>query len=296
MSSTSLILGTVQLGMSYGIANKDGQPEYDTALEMVRTAWEGGVKEFDTATSYGESEAVLGTILKELSVAKEAKVNSKPDTKWDGTDFDALERGLDGSLERLGIDRLHTLLLHREHLLENWDQFGPNLIKLVEDGRINHIGVSVYAPESALKALSLEGMDVVQIPSNFLDRRFEQAKVAEKAAKIAKTVQIRSIFLQGVVFMKPESMPDSMRFAESEVREVGQMLDTLGMTPLEAAMGYARQAWPGGGILFGAETAQQVRENLDAFDAPIPNELLSEAKKRFPNVPEKVLNPALWGV
>lgn len=296
MDKTSLILGTVQLGMNYGIANTDGQPKYHSALEIVRTAWEGGVNEFDTAISYGESEAVLGSILRELDIAAKAKVNSKPDTKWDGEDFDALDRDLDASLKRIGVDRLHTLLLHREHLLDNWDRFGPDLIRLVDEGRINHIGVSVYAPDSALKALSLEGLDVVQIPSNFLDRRFEKAGVAKSAADLGKTLQIRSIFLQGVIFMQPETMPESMRFAESEIRDIRRMLDSLELSPLEAAMGYARQAWSGSGILFGAETAQQVRENLTAFNTPVPDELLDEAQTRFPDVPEKVLNPALWGV
>ena len=54
-----LMLGTVQFGLSYGVANRVGQPDYQDVVEIVAAALEGGVNAFDTAAAYGTSEEVL---------------------------------------------------------------------------------------------------------------------------------------------------------------------------------------------------------------------------------------------
>src|SRR5258708_36123447 len=61
---SELTLGTAQLGMEYGIVNREGQPPPQLAIRMVRAAIAHGVKTLDTARAYGEAEAVLGEALK----------------------------------------------------------------------------------------------------------------------------------------------------------------------------------------------------------------------------------------
>ena len=53
-----LCLGTAQLGSAYGIANTVGQPTRAAAIEMVQFAVKQGIRWFDTAQGYGESEEV----------------------------------------------------------------------------------------------------------------------------------------------------------------------------------------------------------------------------------------------
>src|SRR5207248_1409179 len=60
---SELTLGTAQLGMEYGIANRAGQPSRSLAVRIVREAIAHGVKALDTARSYGEAEDVLGEAL-----------------------------------------------------------------------------------------------------------------------------------------------------------------------------------------------------------------------------------------
>lgn len=295
MTNPGLILGTVQLGMKYGVANVNGQPDFQSALEIAKTAWQGGVREFDTAAGYGESETTLGRIFKELGIECDVEVNSKPATNWDGQDFDALERDIDTSLENLNVSSLHTLILHRERLLENWEHTRAGLNRFIQDGRVRQVGISVYTPEAGANALSLEGLDVVQIPSNFLDRRFERADLQNLSKDKGKSLQIRSIFLQGLIFMSPNDLPNAMSFARETINDVQDFLADMELTPLEAAIGYVRQAWPDSALLFGAETPNQVKENLEAFARPVPSSFFKEAQKRFPDLPEKLLNPSMWG-
>ena len=55
-----LALGTVQLGMPYGIANLTGQVSHQQAKAMLQLALTNGIDTLDTAMSYGDSEACLG--------------------------------------------------------------------------------------------------------------------------------------------------------------------------------------------------------------------------------------------
>ena len=55
-----MILGTVELGMAYGINNTQGKPSLEKSFEVLDFAWDGGIRELDTASAYGDSEKIIG--------------------------------------------------------------------------------------------------------------------------------------------------------------------------------------------------------------------------------------------
>ena len=57
-----IAIGTVQFGMPYGVANSDGQVDFNTASKIVSIAGENGIDTYDTSISYGDSEECLGKI------------------------------------------------------------------------------------------------------------------------------------------------------------------------------------------------------------------------------------------
>jgi aryl-alcohol dehydrogenase-like predicted oxidoreductase len=57
---SKITLGTVQLGLKYGIANKVGKPDLKSAYEILQIASQNGINSFDTAPNYGDSEKILG--------------------------------------------------------------------------------------------------------------------------------------------------------------------------------------------------------------------------------------------
>ena len=77
MSTSKLILGTVQLGLHYGINNTHPKPNDVLAEKIILTALDSGITTFDTAQSYGDSEKRLGTIIKKHQLGKKIKVISK---------------------------------------------------------------------------------------------------------------------------------------------------------------------------------------------------------------------------
>jgi len=70
-----LVVGSVQLGLPYGIANRTGKPPRETALRLVKRAADAGVAVFDTARAYGDAEDRLGEALEGRSVRTITKLS-----------------------------------------------------------------------------------------------------------------------------------------------------------------------------------------------------------------------------
>ena len=290
-----LVLGTVQLGMPYGIANKTGQPNHTTATEIIRKAWESGIREFDTGQGYGESETVLGKVFAVLGIAQKVLVISKFDPQLNHLDAKALSTALDQSLQRLGILSLYGIMLHREQFLLDWDQGLGNILRnCVQTSRVQHIGISVYSPEKAIQALNTKGIDFVQLPTNILDRRFEKAKVFELARKKQKRIYIRSVFLQGLLLMEPTEISEKMTHVKPIVERIKILSKDLGLTPQELALGYLKLEMPDSQIVFGAEQPMQVKRNVECWTKNYSPSIASAVKKTFKDISENIINPTLW--
>ena len=66
ISISRLSLGTVQLGLTYGVNKNHGKPSEEEAFAILNTALDGGVNCLDTAAAYGDSEVVIGKWLKTI--------------------------------------------------------------------------------------------------------------------------------------------------------------------------------------------------------------------------------------
>jgi aryl-alcohol dehydrogenase-like predicted oxidoreductase len=293
--NSRLVLGTAQHGMQYGIANKTGQPAFHTVESMVAEAWIQGVREFDTAQAYGESESVLGRVLSSLGITRQARVISKLHPMLDHQDSNALGSALQQTLARLGQARLYGLMLHRENLLDLWDAgLNETLNSFVDSGLVEHIGVSVYTPQAAVRALERSDIDLVQMPSNILDRRFEKAGVLREAQRCGKQIYIRSVFLQGLLLMSVDDLPESMQFAISVLERLEDFSRETGFSQKQLALGYVRSVYPAQKVVLGCETLQQVTDNLKLWSTELPEEIIAALRGEFKNIDEKIINPSLW--
>ncbi|WJH32879.1 helix-turn-helix domain-containing protein [Paenibacillus sp. CC-CFT747] len=112
-----LTLGTVQLGLTYGVANQTRQPDQETATRLLDAAVEGGIHSFDTAPSYGSSEEVLGryfagkTVPSLISKWTLSEEPGKPALRQQI--YDTLEN----SAAKLGLIRVPAMLLHTPLIL-----------------------------------------------------------------------------------------------------------------------------------------------------------------------------------
>lgn len=293
--TSRLVLGTAQLGMTYGIANKSGRPDSGLAKKIVQTAWEGGIKIYDSAQGYCESENVLGNALHSLGFSSDARVITKLDPSLDHLDRTGLEQVVRKSLTRLNVPILHGLMLHKEEYLELWKKgLGGILQGFIEKGLTEYIGVSVYSPDKAILALETGGIDMIQIPSNILDRRFEKAGVFELAENNGKQIYVRSVFLQGLLFMDSERVPPKMQFTVKVLKKLGDLSEETGLSKQELALAYVRQAYPQTKVVLGVETPEQISGNLKSWETTLPVEFVERVQEEFGYVEERILNPALW--
>lgn len=295
-SQTSrLVLGTAQLGMPYGIANTTGQPDRRAVETIIAGAWEGGVRELDTGQAYGESEIVLGKALNALGITREVKIISKFHPQFDHRDPAQLRRSVEQTLTRLGISKLYAMMLHREDWLDNWNTgLGITLHKFIEEGLVEQVGISIYTPQKAVRALKTDGITLLQIPGNLFDRRFEQEGVFHEGQRCGKQIYLRSVFLQGLLLMNVGDLPGSMEFAAPLVERLINFSKNTGFSKKQLALGYVKSAYPGQKVIFGCETLRQVKENLELWEEELPDEIVSRIQQEFQNIPETVLNPSLW--
>lgn len=295
IAAERLVLGTAQLGMAYGVANWTGQPAPEEARAIVATAWEGGIRNFDTAQGYGDSETVLGNAFRDLGIAGSARVVTKLDPALDPSDGDGIRRSVERSLRLLGVDRLYGLMLHREALLPELEtSLGETLAGFLRDGLAERTGVSVYSPEAAMEAIRGGTLNLIQLPANVLDRRFAAAGVFTAAREEGIEVHIRSPFLQGLLLMDEMDVPARLTFARPWISRFDGICRDRGLSRREAALGYLKAAYPGSRIVFGAETARQVLENLEEWKRKVAPAFVSAADKAFTGVEERVINPVLW--
>jgi len=290
-----LVLGTAQLGMRYGISNRTGKPDLDTAESIVKTAWDSGIREFDTAQVYGDSEQVLGTVLHSLGIRNEVRVISKLHPDIDHLNHDAMSQALEETLSTVGISNLYGMMLHREESLDLWNSgLGEILAGFARSGQVNQVGVSVYSPARAIQALETDGITIVQVPANIFDRRFEKAGVFDLAEKKEKTVYVRSIFLQGLFFLPPDSLPEHLKAAASPLATLAALSREVGLDIPEICIGYIKNRFPHAQLVFGSESPSQVRKNLDCWNRAWPEGFTQRIQREFEGVNEMILDPNTW--
>ncbi|MCX6631078.1 MAG: aldo/keto reductase [Candidatus Solibacter sp.] len=195
-------LGLIGIGKPWGFANP-AVPDVRQALALLERAFALGVRDFDTAPSYGVSEERLGLFLTSLTPRERSAVRiaTKFGEHWDAAraepfvdhSLDALRRSLDGSVTRLG--RIDFLQLHKttpqvlasSDLARAWE-YAATL-------GITAIGASVSDLESAGIAIANPACRILQFPYNWAQRTF--AGVLDQAAARGMTIAVNRPFAMG---------------------------------------------------------------------------------------------------
>lgn len=282
-----LALGTAQLGLSYGVANTQGQISRDEAKEIIHFAESNGVKTLDTAVGYGDSELRLGEVgVKHWQVV--SKLPALPDGCRDVSQW--VQEIVVQSLKRLNVDALYGLLMHRpQQLLENGgEDVYRALRKVQEDGLVRKIGVSIYDPSELDTICSRFSIDLVQAPFNVLDRRLIETGWLPRIQEKGIELHVRSIFLQGLLLMELGMRPPKFDRWNRLWVDWQQWLEEADLTPLEACLRYALSYSEIDRVIVGVDSLKHLKEVL-AAGGPIP-----ELPESLRTVPPELLNPANW--
>jgi len=298
LTLSRLMLGTVQFGLPYGVANRTGQPSYGEVRAIVAAAIEGGVTCFDTAAAYGASEEVLGKALRELQAAERVVVVTKVRALTPGERADpalaarAVRESVETSRRRLGIDSLPLVLFHREEDAVFLDE----LLALRDLGWLRHAGVSCdNRPGPAARLAADERVGALQVPGNILDRRHQHSGLFRAAADRGVALFIRSVYLQGLLLMPEEAVPSHLRPVLPVRRRLAAVAAAAGMSPSELALRYMLSQPGVTSLVVGVETLEQMRANLRLFDGgPLAPDVLAAVDAVVPDLPEACVTPSMW--
>ncbi len=283
-----LALGTVQFGVSYGVANKIGQVGYSAVSEILQYAREQGVDTLDTAIAYGESEQCLG----DVGVGDWNVITKLPELSSDSSNVKQwVRRHVECSLERLNLKKVSGLLLHRP--LQLLSHYGNDLWDTVEDLKkeniVEKVGFSIYAPDELDLLYSSYQPDIVQVSYNIFDRRIKSSGWLEKMANDNVEVHVRSIFLQGLLLMNSIERPNKFGRWSELWESWGYWLQQQGITPIEACLAFVFKESLVDKVIVGVDSKKQLEEILSKLDSNV---------LEFPNQFEvhdlNLINPSNW--
>lgn len=290
---SKLCLGTVQLGMKYGVNNELGrQPTEEECFSILRAAKKGGVEFLDTASVYGEAETLLGHFgVEQAGFHVISKLRP-----WGNQENDqkTVVLEIESSLRRLKMQNLCGYILHRAEDM-NREAVVQGMVTAKKEGLVKHIGVSVYEPEEALRVVQSGIWDMIQIPYNVLDQRLDETDFFELAKKNHVKVFARSAFLQGLLLMEPEHLPPHLQKAGPYIEKFLQIVEKNHYTPKEGAMLYS-YCHPGiDYVVFGVDTDEQLVRNIEICNKTKGfGDCWNDLRGVFSDVPREIIVPSLW--
>ena len=256
MNTSKLILGTVQFGCQYGI-NSAGRPSEAAVAEILSAAAASGITTLDTSSAYGNAEQVLGSCDaagRGFRIVSKYPQGSGPVGETFGE-----------SLSRLGVSSMYGYMLHHFTLYRSnpgiWEEFRA----LRSQGLITKAGFSLYSPEE-LETLIDDGVDfdIVQIPRNIFDRRFDPWLPVLRERGVE--VHVRSTFLQGLFFKDRDSLPEKLVPLRKYLLQLDGYSERSGLGTAQLALNFNLRHPDISGVLIGVDNAAQLMANVEAAE------------------------------
>tara|TARA_B110000003_G_C16465839_1_gene463728 strand:- start:138 stop:842 length:705 start_codon:yes stop_codon:yes gene_type:complete len=228
----------------------------------------------DTSPDYGNAEELIG----KFDLGK-FKVVSKFISKPNYSIHDLLKK----SLKNLNLNNLYGYLSHKPQELLSDSNLWRDLNKIKELGLVQKIGFSVYHPNE-INLLIKKNMipDIVQLPFNFLDRRFENH--FEKLNDLGVEIHARSIFLQGLFFLNTKSLNSFFDPVKNVIDELQKSSNLSGdLLNFVLSNKYISHA------IIGVENNKQLKQNIKSYKC---SSKISVHINTYLN--EDILNPSKW--
>ena len=291
-----MTLGTVQLGLDYGIANTEGKPDTEKAYSILDKAIDVGVNCLDTAAGYGDSEKVIGSWMKERGFDRDS-ISIVTKFKLGDITPDDVEYDLIGSVERslvaLGTDYVDYLLMHDA---SEYGRFGPQIDttikKLMKQGCVKVAGASGYDYEGISDIVGKDLYMAFQVPANMLDQRLTDKEIEKLTAK---TVFARSVYLQGLFFMDTTSLYGNLKEVAPFIKKIREIADKFNYPVARLAMGYVNSLGYVDSLVVGADNPGHVNDNAKLIDKPrFAGDMMNEIKSQLEGAPDWLFYPWLW--
>ncbi|SDJ84910.1 Predicted oxidoreductase [Nonomuraea jiangxiensis] len=305
VGSQGLVTSVEGLG-TMGMTAMYGTPDDAEGLSTVHRAIELGVSMFDTADMYGpfSGEEFLG---RALSAHRDQVVVA---TKGGGVTLDEtgkivggpngrpdyLRRAVEGSLRRLGTDRIDLYYLHRvDPNVPVEESFGA-LGELITEGKVRYLGISEASAESIRAAHAATPLSAVQTEYSLFTRTVESNGVLTAVRELGIGFVAYSPLGRGMLtggLRSLEGLPESdwrrtaPRFLGENLRHNLQLVDKVqaiaenrGVTPGRLALAWVLAQ--GVTAIPGTKRRAYLEDNVAAADIELDNATLAMLDEAVP--------------
>ena len=289
MKISKLILGTVQMGLDYGINNTLGKIKKEESFKILKKAYDLGIKSLDSSEKYGDAHQIIGEfhILYPNCIFN---IITKIPTK---KEINNINQKIENYLSDLKVNHLECLLFHSfESYKKNKNSFNE-LAVLKKNKKINNIGVSVYTNDEIEELIEDKLIDVIQIPFNLFDNFSQKGKLIEKAKKNKISIHSRSVFLQGLFFKASTDKNKHIVLLNDEIIKINQIADKENIQIRDLALGYVLHQSSIDRVLIGVDSISQLISNVNSFNVKLNKSVIDNINKIIIKN-TNLINPAKW--
>ena len=286
---SKLVLGTAQFGMDYGINNRQGKIPRAEVFEILSESLSYGIDILDTAYSYGDSEVLIGEYIKKTNNA--FKVISKlPQCGLKET-----KEIFMSSLKRISLDKIYGCLIHNFKIYSQTPELLDVLRALKSQGKIEKIGLSLYYPSEAEIILKHKvDIDIIQVPYSIFDQRF--AAYFPELNRSGIEIYARSVFLQGLVFIKPEDLENDFTKIRDKSRNLHLLSLQSGVPLVALCLNFACIHDLINKVIIGVDSIHHFREIVSSLDYLDEVKKIQMSLSDFKEDDENIILPINWKV
>ena len=181
---------------------------------------------------------------------------------------------------------MHSLYGYLAHnpidILNNPSQW-DYLIKIKEDGIVKKVGFSLNKPEELEELLDAQFWpDLIQVPFNYFDRRFEG--IIKELHANGCEIHSRSSFLQGLFFRDLNTLPTHFLEVKEYIQDIKNSTKDLAGSLLR----YVIEKPFIDKVIIGVENKTQLKENLESL-----NKIFLLPDRKF-EISDSILIPSNW--
>lgn len=284
MPHMDLALGTVQFGIGYGIAGASMPVPEPEVRQILKRAWELGIRTLDTATAYGNIEARLSDLIGDNPFSIVSKISAIPHALGQNAAEDFVVNAIENIRSSLG-PRSTTILFHcSDDLLRENGEILWNAAKKSLNNLPIQLGVSCYSPDDLVQLSTRYSIHVAQIPGNALDQRLSSTILPEHVE-----VHLRSIFLQGAMLLPIDKIQQKLPQAIPAMKKWHTWCEERDMSYLQASLSIVKTLPNVRHCVVGVDQLSQLEEIAEAWSSVMPIDAPELAVNQL-----DIIDPRYW--
>ena len=278
-----IILGTANFGVRYGINNN--VVDLRSARSLIKVAVENNINILDISEDYEKAKNILKRLdIKKFDIITKISIKDVENEE----SFNLFKKKISITLKDLG-KKIYSAILIRQPVSFLKNKKHKKFVTLLkEHGLVEKIGYSIYSPKCLKEIYQKWKPDIIQIPYNILDNRFDKDGWLNLLTKDKVIIHARSIFLQGLLFKKPNNLPKKFKQHKNIWIKYERWLKINKLSSLEACINFILADKRIHNIVLGVDDVSQLKQVLKIRKLNIKYSL------NIDKVSEKILDPRLW--